>query len=429
MKYLIVVCTFLIVFNSFPQSEKNKNNPSKPNLIYILADDLGIGNVGTYGSDKFSTPHIDQLAKNGIQFNHSYTAPLCGPSRAMILTGRYAFRTGATNQARTGLIKPSNEILIPSVLKQAGYITSAIGKWSQFSLDPSDFGFDDYFRFKGSGGYWNEDKNKQRYKVNGKEVRLKDTEYIPDLMHDHLVNFIANNKDKPFYIHYSMSHIHGKIQATPDSKRNSRDFYADNIVYMDKLIGKLLDVLDSLKIRENTLLIFMGDNGTAPNFAEISTVKGKQLSGNKGTMLEGGSLVPMIANWPALIHKGRVSEALIDASDILPTFAELAKAKLPDNTVIDGHSFISELTGGKSNQREWIFIELGNKWYAREAKWKLNNAGELFDMSNAPFEEKLVTNYSQDKEATAAFKRLKKVLEKLNPAGGVLDDGDGSGKR
>lgn len=427
MKFILFFFSFLVGLKASTQTN-NKNNSSKPNIIYILADDLGIGNVSRYGADNFHTPNIDKLAENGIQFNHSYTAPLCGPSRAMILTGRYAFRTGATNQAATGQIKPSNEILIPTVLKQAGYITSAVGKWSQFSLNPSDFGFDDYFRFKGSGVYWNTGKKKQVYRVNGKEIRLNDDEYMPDLMHDHLVNFIIKNRDNPFYIHYAMSHIHGKIQPTPDSKRKGNNFYADNIVYMDKLVGKLLRILDSLNLRDNTLIIFMGDNGTAPGSAARSTISGKQLSGKKGTLLEGGSLVPMIANWPGAIHKGRISEALIDASDILPTFAELAKAKLPAKVIIDGQSFASQLTGSNGNQRDWIFMELGNKWYVREANWKLNNAGELFDMSNAPFEEKLITNYTQDKKATAAYKRLQKILEKLNPAGGIMDKGDGSGK-
>lgn len=427
-RYSIILFFAFAFLNGSAQPHQARNSTAKPNIIYVLADDLGIGNVSSYGADNYKTPNIDQLAKNGIQFKHAYTAPLCGPSRAMILTGRYAFRTGATSQVGASLLNPSKEILIPSVLKEAGYITSAIGKWNQLPLNPSDFGFDDYLKFRGSGVYWNKEKKVEQYTVNGKNILLKDNEYMPDIMHDHLVNFISRNANRPFYIHYALSHIHGKIQPTPDSKPGSKNLYEDNIAYMDKLVGKLIMALDSLNLRDNTLIVFMGDNGTASGFAARSTIGGRQLSGMKGTMKEGGSLVPMIVNWPGVISNGRISDLLIDASDFLPTFAEIAGANLPMNTIIDGQSFASQLTGKKGKSREWIFMELGNKWYVRDARWKLNREGELFDMRNAPFEEKLVADYNRDKESKNAYKRLKEVLDKLNPAGGILDDGDGSGK-
>lgn len=405
-----------------------QNNKTKPNIIYILADDLGIGDVSAYGADNNKTPIIDKMAKEGMLFKHSYTVPLCGPSRAMILTGRYPFRTGGVNQDMVGRIKPESEVLIPTVLKSAGYASSMIGKWSQFSLTPKDFGFDDYVTFRGSGMYWSTEKKKAAtYFINGAEKPLEADVYMPDLMHNHLVNFIAEKKNKPFYIHYSLVHVHSEIQRKPDSKPGS-DLYADNIAYMDKLVGKLLHALDSLKLRENTLVIFMGDNGTAGKYAERGTIGGKQLSGKKGSMQECGSLVPTIANWPGKITAGKINNNLIDASDLLPTFAELARAPLPANKVIDGKSFLPQLLGKSSNPREWIFMELGNKWYVRDAKWKLTREDELFDMSNAPFEEKLMTNYRNNAEATAAYKRLKVALDKLNPAGGILDDADGSGR-
>ncbi len=408
-------------------AQAQKSLPSKPNIIYILADDLGIGDVSAYGSDSNHTPIIDNLAKNGIRFQHMYTAPLCGPSRAMILTGRYAFRTGGVNQDMVGRIKPENEVLIPSVLKTVGYTSALVGKWSQFSLTPKDFGFDDYLTFQGSGVYWSKEKKKaEKYFENGIEKQLG-SDYMPDLMHDYLTNFLGVNKKKPFFLYYSMVHVHAEIQPTPDSKPGS-DIYADNTAYMDKLVGKLLKVLDSLKLRENTLIVFMGDNGTANKYASRSSIGGKQLSGKKGSMLECGSLVPTIANWPGVIAPGRVSHALMDASDLLPTFADLTGAALPSKNVLDGRSFLPELIGKKGNSRDWIFMELGNKWYVRDARWKLTRENELFDMSNSPFEEKLIKNYAEDKEANAAFLRLKAVLDNLNPAGGILDDGDGSGR-
>ena len=427
-QFTLILLVFASILSVTAQNKKVKAGTSKPNIIYILADDLGIGDVSCYGSDNNKTPIIDNLAKGGIRFTHGYTAPLCGPSRAMILTGRYAFRTGAVNQDMVAQIKPENEVLIPSVLKTAGYTSAMVGKWSQFGLTPKDFGFDDYITFQGSGDYWATEKKKsENYIENGVNKKLDTVTYMPDLMHKHLVDFITTNKEKPFFLYYSMVHVHSLIQRTPDSKPGS-DLYSDNIAYMDKLVGKLLSTLDDLKLRKNTLVVFMGDNGTASIYSERGSIGGKALSGKKGSMLECGSLVPTIANWPGIIEAGKVNDLLIDSSDILPTFADLAEAKLPTKNVIDGRSFLPQLLGKKGNPREWIFIELGNKWYVREAKWKLNREGELFDMSNAPFEEKLVTNYAENKEASAAYSRLQIALKSLSPEKGILDNADGSGR-
>ena len=426
--FTLVLVAFGTILNVSAQSKKVKTSTSKPNIIYILADDLGIGDVSCYGSDNNKTPIIDKLAQGGIRFTHGYTAPLCGPSRAMILTGRYPFRTGAVNQDMVEQIKPENEVLIPSVLKTAGYTSAMVGKWSQFGLTPKDFGFDDYITFQGSGDYWATEKKKsENYIENGVNKKLDTLTYMPDLMHQHLVDFITTNKDKPFFLYYSMVHVHSLIQRTPDSKPGS-DLYADNTAYMDKLVGKLLSTLDDLKLRENTLIVFMGDNGTASQYAERGSIGGKALSGKKGSMLECGSLVPTIANWPGVIEAGKVDDLLIDSSDILPTFADLAGAKLPTNKVIDGRSFLPQLIGKKGNPREWIFIELGNKWYVRNAKWKLNREGELFDMSNAPFQEKLVSNHAENKETSAAYSLLQTALKSLSPEKGILDNADGSGR-
>jgi arylsulfatase A len=425
MRLLKLFLFFIAFFSIGKITAQSKGK--KPNIIFILADDLGIGDVSCYGSDSNYTPIIDKLAKGGIQFNNGYTAPLCGPSRALILTGRYAFRTGAVNQDMCLNVVPANEIFIPAVLKTVGYKTSMVGKWGQLPLQPTDFGFDDYIRFKGSGVYWSKEKSKaEMYTENGVDKPLGEN-YMPDLMHEHLVNFISDNKKKPFFMYYSLVQAHAKIQPTPDSKPGS-DLYADNLAYMDKLVGKLLNLLDSLKLKENTLIYFMGDNGTASQYAARGTIHGKPLSGKKGSMLECGALVPNIAYWPGVIEPGQVTNTLMDASDLLPTFADIAGAKLPTKNVLDGRSLLPQLLGKKGNPRDWIFIELGNKWYVRDAKWKLNRAGELFDMSNAPFEEKLILTVNENQESTAARKKLTEVLAELNPAAGILDEGDGSGR-
>jgi arylsulfatase A len=400
----------------------------KPNIIFILADDLGIGEVSCYGADNYKTPNIDQLARGGTRFTHAYTPSLCGPSRATILTGRYLFRTGATNQDSTGEMKPSVETMMPNILKPAGYVTAAIGKWGQLPLEPSDFGFDYYLKFKGSGVYWNTQDKGKTYFVNGETRKLQDNEYMPDVMHKHVVDFITLHREDPFYLYYSMSHVHTEILPTPDSSPDTKDFYADNITYMDKLIGKLVAELERLKLRENTLIVFFADNGTAGGRAARGTIGGRRLSGQKGSMLEGGSLEPLIVNWPGVTPAGKVSEDMIDSSDFLPTFAEVAGAKIPQNTIIDGRSFNAQVRGENGKPREWIFIQLAGMWYVRESGWKLNQAGELYDMSNAPFEEKLVAAETKDSAAIAARKRLQAAIDQLNPAGGILDEGDGTGR-
>ncbi len=400
----------------------------KPNILFILADDLGISGLSCYGSDKFQTPHLDRLAAGGTRYTNAYTAPLCGPSRALILTGRYAFRTGATNQDATGLMKATVETMTPKVLKQAGYTSTMIGKWGQLPLGPAEFGFDEHLRFAGSGAYWNTQDKAKSYTLNGQKTKLEDKEYLPDVMHGRLVDFLMRHRDKPFFAYYSMSHVHSEILPTPDSAPGVEDAYADNIRYMDKLVGKLVAELDRLKLRENTLIVFFGDNGTGNNYADVSTVRGKRLSGEKGSMLEGGANVPLIVNWPGHTPAGKVTAELVDSTDFHPTFAELAGAKLTSGTVIDGHSFVPQVHGKKGTPREWIFIQLARQWYVRDAKFKLNQAGELFDMSKAPFEEPVIPPGSRSAAAVAAQQRLQAALEGLNPAGGILDTGDGTGR-
>jgi arylsulfatase A len=400
----------------------------KPNIIFILADDLGIGEVSCYGADNYKTPHVDQLARTGVRFTHAYTPSLCGPSRATILTGRYLFRTGATNQDSTGRMKPSVETMMPNILKPAGYVTAAIGKWGQLPLEPSDFGFDYYLKFTGSGIYWNTQAKGKTYLVNGEKRILQDKEYMPDVMHQHVVDFITKHRDGPFYLYYSMSHVHAEILPTPDSAPDSKDIYADNVTYMDKLVGKLIAELDRLKLREKTLIVFFSDNGTAARHADRARIGGRRLAGQKSTMLEGGSLEPLIVNWPGVTPEGKVNHDMIDSTDFVPTFAEIAGAKLPRNKILDGHSFTPQIRGEKGKPRESVFIQLAGKWYVREAGWKLNQAGELYNMSNAPFEEKLVAADTKDPAAMAARKRLQAALDQLNPAGGIKDGGDGTGR-
>jgi len=427
MKLRLLSCASALLLSPFSAGAAAPGAP-KPNIIFILADDYGIGEVGCYGSDHYQTPHLDSLARSGTRYTHAYTISLCGPSRAQLLTGRYGFRTGGSNQDAVGEISPRKEKLIPTVLKPAGYVSTMIGKWSQFSRQPSDFGFEDYLRYAGSGAYWNTQEKVKTYVVNGETRPLRDKEYMPDLMHRHLVEFMTKHRDRPFYAHYSLSHVHSDILPTPDSAPDSKDLYGDNVRYMDKLVGKLIAELERLKLRERTLVVFFGDNGTSNGRAARATIGGRPLAGAKGSLLDGGGRVPMIVSWPGAAPAGRVSADLVDSSDFLPTFAELAGVALPADTVIDGRSLAAQIRGEKNGSRSWVFHQLARNWYVREADWKLNQAGELFDMSDAPFVEKLVAPGSETPAALAARRRLAAALAQLNPAGGIPDTGDESGR-
>ena len=428
---------------------------AKPNIVYILADDLGFAELGCNGSDRYKTPNIDALANAGVRFTRFYTVPLCGPSRAMILTGRYGFRSGAVTQdacktiIRTG---EKAEVMIPTVLKKAGYASALIGKWGQLtpSGDPSDWGFDHELYYKGSGMYWNSTVAKpmseggevrgdpDTYVLDGKTIKVKDEEYIPDLLHKDATAWMEAQKGRPFFLYYSLSQVHGEILPTPDSApapkgesntQRAQRLLADNIAYMDKLVGKLMAELERLKLRDNTVIVFMGDNGSTKSAAVDATIGGRRIEGEKGSMKEGGGLVPFFATWPGVTPSGKVNANVADASDLLPTFAEIAGAPMPTGRVIDGRSLVSQLKGDTKSPRTWAFCQLSNNYYVREAGWKLDQSGTLYDMKDAPFQEVAVAADTKDEAAVAARARLSAALTGLNPAAGYKDEvGDGTGR-
>lgn len=418
MKKLLILTLLAAALPSLAADEKAA--PQKPNIIFILSDDVGLGDIHCTGGP-FKTPQIDSLAKTGTRFEYCYAMPLCGPSRCLFLTGRYPFRTGLISNQSAGALEKHTEIMIPTVMKKAGYVTACVGKWGQMPYGPGQWGFDEWMSCKGSGRYRAEQGID--YERNGQFQKLKQGEYLPDLMHDFIVSFLEKNKDKPFFLYYPIEAIHGPILRTPDSGKDEgpKRLYADNVEYMDKLVGKLLAELDRLKLREKTVVMFSGDNGTATFGVEDAKVDGKAISGHKATMLEGGSRVPLLVSWPGVTPAGKVNHDLTDFSDFYGTFAELGGAPLPDGVKIDSHSFAAQIKGETGTPREWAYVELNGKSYVRDARYKLTNKGELFDLKNAPFEEIPVAADTTDADAIAAKKKLQAVLDQLptSPNNGV----------
>ena len=426
-----IVTLGLCVLGGLLSAADQRTSPaSKPNIILILSDDVGLGDIGCCGGP-FKTPQIDSLAKGGTRFEYCYSTPLCGPSRCQLLTGRYPFRTGLINNNSHEAIQPSREIMIPTVMKKAGYVTASVGKWGQMCLGPGEWGFDEYIVFPGSGHYWGEQT--PRYRVNGEQKTLAEGQYLPDLMHDFTVKFINRHKDQPFFLYYPMSHIHGPILRTPDSKpgADKDQLYRDNVEYMDKLVGKLIAELGRLHLREKTLILFAGDNGTARFGVAAATVNGRSISGQKGTMLEGGSRVPLLVNWPGVTPAGKVNHDLVDFSDFFATFAELGGAPLPQGVKLDSRSFAAQIKGQKGTPRDWVYVELNGRSYARNARFKLTKGGELFDLSEAPYKEVPVPDDTTDPAAMAARKQLQEVLKDhpTAPAGQAAKKGKAGKKK
>ena len=388
---------------------------ARPNILFILADDYGLDGVGCYGSDRFKTPNLDTLAQTGLRFETCYSTPLCGPTRCLFITGRYGFRTGGLSNGSAGRPAAADEPSVAKTLKAAGYATAQVGKWRQMGGTPADWGFDEYLTDPtASGWFW-----AKGYTRNGQAVQVEKEVYYPDVMFEFAADFMKRHREGPFFLYFAEHLVHGPILKTPDSK-DGGNFYADNVAYLDKQVGRLVAELDRLGLRQKTLVLFSADNGTAGRSA---TIGGRAINGAKGSMLEGGARVALIANWKGTAPEGKVVKDLVDFSDLHATFADLAGAALPEGVTLDGRSFAPQLKGQAGRPRDWIFVQLGAKWYVREPLWKLNESGELFDMKDAPFVEKPAPADAPDAEAAAARKRLQAVLDGLNPAAGKTDAG------
>lgn len=425
---------------------------AKPNIVFILADDLGIEGLGCFGSQAYSTPNLDGLAAAGIRFTRGYVNPLCSPTRVAVMTGRYNCR----NYHGWGVFDPTKEKTFGHVLKEAGYATALAGKWQfdDFSKHPNhvrDSGFDEYLAWiwHGTERYWN-----PGLWSNGRKVQDTQGKYGPDLECEFLIDFIRRHKQGPFLAYWPMTLVHAphlptpdmtgglapaaKVKATSQPAEDKEDakkikaaqagrVFPGMVAYMDKLIGKLLAAIDELGLRDNTLIIFVGDNGMARGIN--SRYQDKAIPGGKGMMRDTGSHVPLIASWRGRTPGGKACEDLVDASDYFATILDAAGAQAPKDRTVDGRSFLPQACGQKGNPRQWALVELGPERFLMEKRYKLRQDGRLFDLQNAPFQEPEVPEGAITGEARAAKAQLEKVFSELPPAltigGGPNDKGDG----
>jgi len=349
----------------------------RPNIIIIFTDDQGYADLGCYGSKNNKTPRMDQLAKEGTRFTNFYAQHVCGPSRSALLTGRYPMRS-------MGWSMPADEITFAELVREVGYRTACIGKWDVSNREaiidrmPNAQGFDYYFGTLGA----NDNGSVSFHENNEPAGKTSDMGSLTKLYTDKAIDYLENKRDKkkPFVLYIAHTMMHTIIDASAKFKGTSKgNLYGDVVEEFDHETGWLLDTVDKLGLRENTLIIYTTDNGAWNQPAYYKKKKGHPegavfwgnsgpLRNGKGSCYEGGSRVPCIVRWPGKVPKNRVSDAIFATIDFMPTFAKLAGFSVPDDRVIDGVDQ-SELLFGKSKEgsRDTFFYQ-GNG--VRRGKWK-----------------------------------------------------------
>ena len=421
IKYLVwLLFSFAIIICCSPEEKK------LPNIVFIMADDLGTEVLGCYGGKTYNTPNIDKLAETGVKFNHCYSSPVCSPTRVNLLSGRYGFRTG-----QTWGVFPEDEITFGQVLQKAGYKTALAGKWQMKLLkeNPDHItqnGFEQNCVFG-----WHEGPRYYQPLIyeNGKIRQDVKDKYGPDVYAQFLIDFIKENKDKPFLAYYPMTLAHeisNDLESPPAVGPLGRyQTYKELVEYADSLVGKVVQLLDELGLRQKTLILFTGDNGTPYHFITkyengqyirepvYSQVGDSLIRGGKTYMTDAGTHVPLIANWPGVTPQGMISDALIDFSDFMPTFAELARAALPEECTFDGQSFVSQIKGEKGHGRNWVYVQWEGKSWIRNQDWKLYANGNLFNMLKDTAERNSIAP-EQDSDVSGKIRKyLQQQLTRL----------------
>lgn len=410
----------------------------RPHIVYIVADDLGWKDVGFHGSD-IKTPSIDKLAQEGARLEQFYVQPMCTPTRAALMTGRYPFRYGLQTlviptPGKYGL--PTDERLLPQALKEAGYRTVMVGKWHLGHADrkhwPQQRGFDyHYGAVLGEIDYYTHSSlNVRDWYRNNKPV--KEEGYVTQLLgKDAVARIIEHDPKTPLFLYLAFTAPHAPYQAPKqylDRYKNisdpTRRAYAAMITCMDDEIGKVLTALDKKKMRDNTLIVFMSDNGgnTLAMFsgdADVSKLKlpadNGPYRGGKGLLYEGGTRVAALANWPGHIKPGEVKE-MIHVVDIFPTLAALAGASASKGKALDGVDVWASISEGKPSPRQEVVYNIEPfRGGVREGDWKLiwrtplPSALELYNIAQDPSEKTNLADKNPDKVA-----ELQKRIEQLS---------------
>ena len=418
-----------------------------PNLVLIMVDDLGPEWISSYGGEGIETPNIDKLAEGGMLFRNAYSMPQCTPTRVTLLTGQYPYRHGWTNHwdvPRWGAgchFDPKHNVSFARLLREAGYATAIAGKWqiNDFRVQPrilDAHGFDEWSVWTGGEGgnpisderYWD-----PYVYTDKKPSRIYEGAFGPDLFNDFLVDFVRRNRDRPMLLYYPLALTHGPLVTTPHEPfaESKLERHKAMVRYTDYLVGKLVKAIDDAGVRNNTIIIFTTDNGTAGGIT--GSLDGRTVKGGKAKLTENGPRAPFIVNGPGLVPAGTETDELTDFSDLLPTFCELAGAALPQDVPVDGKSIAKVILGKqKTGPRDWILAMgfgagildtrgvRGVLDYAprviRDKRYKIHvhdgSIREFYDLREDPGEASNLLGRSSA-EHTAALNKLRAVADAM----------------
>ncbi len=430
-RILKFICLFILfsslIFSCNQDQIKTKN--SSPNVILIMADDIGFEVLGVNGADEYKTPHLDSLARNGINFTNAYSQPLCTPSRVKIMTGKPNY----INYEYFTYLNP-NQKTFGNLFKENGYKTAVVGKWQlngvQFDLEnnqdlsrPNHFGFDEYCL------WWLNDRG-DRYanpKIieNGKKLNTGKDKYGPNIFLNFTIDFIEKNKESPFFIYYPMALVHDPFRPTPYSETwedldkrnigNNPEFFNEMVLYMDNIIGEIVKSLKKNNLNKNTLLIFVGDNGTDTQV--VTSNNGNKIKGSKGLTTKYGTNVPMLINWNDKIKNPRTSDALVDFTDFYATFEDILNVQNKESW---GKSFIPIIKNKGYKQRDvlityynpmWGSLSLKRGVYAQNKTYKLYKNGNFYNYLEDPLEKNSIDINSLKSEEKNIYNLLKISLD------------------
>ncbi|MDO7136002.1 MULTISPECIES: arylsulfatase [Algibacter] len=466
MKIKLIIPTVLlsIVLSACGQEKKEfiSIEQSPPNIIYILADDMGIGDLGAYGQKIIQTPNLDKLAARGIKFTQHYSgSAVCAPSRSTLMTGQHTGHTPIRGNKEAGLGLegqvpiPDNTLTLAEILKERGYATGMFGKWGLgFGTgDPNNQGFDEFYGYncqKLAHRYYPPylNHNQIRDSLDGNDWTKKVT-YAPDKIQEHRLQFLENNKNKPFFAYIPLVLPHaeiispndsifklydGKFKETPYTEGNNytSDYgpnivpheyasvekplatYASMITRIDTYVGQIIDKVNELGLSENTIIMFSSDNGpspeggTNPDFFDSNT----EFKGYKRDLYEGGIRAPFIVVWPNKVKEGTVTNHISTFWDVLPTLTEITGAKTPEN--IDGISFLPTLLNKKDQKQHdhlyWEFNIRGGRKAIRKGDWK----GVWYNMNSKKQGDFELYNLATDvSETNNVAKNKPKIVKEL----------------